>query len=142
MGNNMFPTLYSIRCMTPDRYQDSLVSKVRYTTVYINTSPASPASPAPKKCINASPAMYINTSPAPEKCINTSPAVYINTSPATPPEKCINTSPASPAPEKCINTSPAVYINTSLAMQALYKYFYGAGEVYINTSPAFFGDGL
>ena len=68
--------------------------------------------------INASPASP--APPAPEKCINTSPAVYINTS------------PASPAPDKCINTY--------LAMQALYKYFYGAGEVYINTSPAFFGD--
>jgi len=50
--------------------------------VYINTSPASPA---PKKCINTSPAVYINTSPP----------VYINTSPATPPDKYLYTSPAS-----------------------------------------------
>ena len=34
--------------------------------MYINTSPASPA---PEKCINTSPAVYINTSPT----------VYINT---------------------------------------------------------------
>src|SRR6218665_1713561 len=45
--------------------------------------------------------------------------------------------------EKCINTSPTVYINTSPAVSPE-KYLYtspGAGEVYINTSPAFFGAG-
>src|SRR6218665_3907221 len=70
--------------------------------------------------------LYINTSPAspaPENSINTSPAVHINTSPVY-----INTSPA---PEKCINTS----------RHGVYKYFSGAGEVYLNTTMAFFCPG-
>src|SRR6218665_2983090 len=104
--------------------------------VYINTSPASPAS---EKCINTSPAMYINTSPAPEKCINTSPAVYINTSPATPPDKYLHTSPAFfSAGEESGNCRPIYFSGHRLRNLSG---FFSAGEAFINTSPAFFGAG-
>jgi len=51
--------------------------------------------------------------------------------------KQINTMPQ---PTVYINTSPAV--NASLAPEkCLFKYFSGTGEMYINTSPAFFDAG-
>ena len=111
--------------------------------VYINTSPASSASPvssAPDKCMyrhfSGAGKVYLNTSPVPERCFQILPrllrrrrSVFKYLSGAGEVFIYIYLSDTSPAPEKL-----GKYLKTPFQRRrSIYTQFSGAGEVLIYT---------